>query len=105
MKRRKPQHFALLEQVRIEVSWKKKSKSFSQLSCVCLVFNKIGQVIHSQSSISKIQKNRGVLMSKSKSLAHVSATTLSEERVNENLEILDSGIRFHTTPAQPIGRL
>lgn len=68
----------------------------------------MGQVIHSQSSISKNQKSQGnstLLKSKSKSLAHVNATTLSEEKASDKSEFMDSGIRFHTTPAHPIGKL
>eukprot|EP00026_Physarum_polycephalum_P000373 Phypoly_transcript_00373.p1 GENE.Phypoly_transcript_00373~~Phypoly_transcript_00373.p1 ORF type:complete len:1607 (+),score=372.19 Phypoly_transcript_00373:148-4968(+) len=104
MKRRKPQFFSSLEHVHVESSWKKHSKSFSQLSCVCLIFNQTGQVVHSQNSVSKVQQQLGnSQMLKSKSIMRISPGKHdgSGAKTNE-AGFLEGGIRFHTTPTQPV---
>jgi hypothetical protein len=107
IKRRKPQHFSSLEHVHVESSWKKHSKSFSQLSCVCLIFNQIGQVVYCHNSVSKVQQQLGnSKMLKSKSLMRISpAVQLGQANAAKPNEtgLVESGIRFHTTPTQPIG--
>lgn len=106
MKRRKPQHFSSLEHVHVESSWKKHTKSFSQLSCVCLIFNQMGQVVFCQNSVSKVQQQLGnSKVLKSKSLMRI-AHAAKQEGGNKPNEpgFLFGGIRFHTTPAQAIGK-